>query len=127
MARATFDRATPVVMTGDYARARDFYCDKLGFELEEEGGDPPRFGIFRRGPAFIFVDGWKGPPPADNGTAWNAYFHVDSVSALVEDLAARGVEVDKGPTVTAYGMREVEVVDPDGNRLCFGSDVPPAV
>ena len=28
----------------------------------------------------------------------------------------------KGPEVTFYGMREIEVTDPDGNVLCFGKD-----
>ncbi len=116
-----FSRATPVLRTGDYARARAFYADKLGFVLDEEGGDPARFGIFRRGTAVVFVDGWHGPPT--NGAAgWNVYIHVDDVDGLCAELAAAGVEVLRGPAETVYGMYEIDIRDPDGNLICFGQD-----
>ena len=114
-------RATPVLRSGDYIRSRTFYTDILGFKVMEEGGDPPRFGIFRRDGAVLFVDSWQGPP-ADSAAGWVAYIHVDDVVALRAQLVERGVE---GPTevrVTTYGMREFELRDPDGNLLCFGVD-----
>ncbi len=42
-------------------------------------------------------------------------------AGTVDKIKARGTAI-KGPTVTEYGMREVEVADPDGNVLCLGGD-----
>jgi hypothetical protein len=33
------------------------------------------------------------------------------------------VRVDKGPSDTFHGMREIELLDPDGNRVCLAQDV----
>ena len=121
MQRAAFRRATPVLAVADYPRARDHYRDCLGFTVLEEGGDPPRFGILERGGAVVFLDAWHGPPAAP-GAGWSAYFHVDDVLALQAELEAAGANVVAGPRVTVYGMRELEVLDPDGHRLCFGAD-----
>lgn len=116
----SFERATPVLKTADYPASKAFYIGRLGFEVVEEGGDPPRFGIFRGGPAFVFVDSWKGPPIPTAG-GWDVYFHVTDVDAIAAELRQRDVEIVREPTVTVYGMKELEVLD-HGNRLCFGSD-----
>ncbi len=114
-------RATPVLKTGDYQRARTFYTDVLGFRLVEEGGDPPRFGIFEKDKATIFVDGWHGAPkPSDGG--WVAYFHTKDVDALHLSFATVGTPITRALEDTSYGMREFEITDPDGNILCFGAD-----
>ena len=119
-----FESATPVLKTGDYPRARAFYSDRLGFSVVEEGGDPARFGIFRRGGAMVFVDGWNGPPP-NTGTGWDAYVHVQGLDVLCDELSAAGVEIMRGPVETEYRMREIDVRDPDGNIICFGQDLDP--
>ena len=113
--------ATPVLRTDNYARAKAFYTDVLGFDCVEEAGEPVTgFGIFRRGAARIFVEAWNGAEaPHDR---WRAYFHVTDFEALVSDLAARGAEFSKPPMTTEYNMREFEVTDPDGNVLAFGAD-----
>ena len=121
MTDSAFRRATPVLPSGDYPRSRDFYAGKLGFKVMEEGGDPPRFGIFRRDDAVLFVDSWQGAPAAKAG-GWIAYIHVDDVVALRDELVGRGVQGLSEVRVTVYGMREFDLRDPDGNLLCFGVD-----
>ena len=117
----TLTSSIPVLRVGDYPRARAFWTEAMGFAVGEEGGDPARFGIFHRDAAVVFVDAWHGadrlPSPG-----WRAYFHVDDVDALAVSLAGK-VAVE-GPKNAAYGMRELVVSDPDGNRLCFGMDAP---
>ncbi len=113
----------PVLRSGDYATARTFWTLTMGFSLGEEGGEPPRFGIFHRDGATVFVDAWQGPDP-EPSPGWRAYFHCDDVDALADDLRARGVAVE-GPRDAVYGMREIVIADPDGNRLCFGQDIAP--
>lgn len=118
-----FERATPVMRSADYQRSRRFYADLLGFSIVEEGGDPPRFGIFQRGGAVLFVNAWDGPrPPEKEG--WDAYFHVAQLDALHAALRDKLGDV---PDIveTVYGMREFVLRDPDGNWLCFGFDGDP--
>lgn len=113
----------------DYPTARRFYVDTLGFEVVEEGGDPPRFGIVRRDAAYLFLDAWHGgPPPDDTGAkVWQAYLHVVEIDLLRDRLRAQGVELKVDLYTTAYGMRELELDDPDGNRLCLGADTESAL
>lgn len=112
----------PVLRVSDYPRARAFWSETLGFSVGEEGGDPPRFGIFHRDDATVFVDAWHGAD-ATPSPGWRAYLHTDDANALAALLAERGYPCE-GPHDTVYGMREVVVVDPEGNRICFGEDVP---
>ncbi|GMG81260.1 hypothetical protein LNKW23_04730 [Paralimibaculum aggregatum] len=108
----------PVLRVAEYPRAREFYTGRLGFTVTEEGGEPPRFGIFWRGRAQLFLDGWHGAPAPSEG--WAAYLHVADARALAAELAAAGVAILSGPLDTEYGLREVEIADSEGNRLCFG-------
>lgn len=115
----TLTSSIPVIRVSDYPRARSFWTGVLGFTLGEEGGDPPRFGIFHKDKATVFVDAWHGAD-TEPSPGWRAYFHVDDVDALAAEIGDKAPT--EGPRVTGYGMRELEVLDPDGNRLCFGMD-----
>jgi catechol 2,3-dioxygenase-like lactoylglutathione lyase family enzyme len=116
-----FEEANPVLRSGDYPRSRAFYADHLGFEVLEEGGDPPRFGIFRRGGTVLYVDAWHGPP-AISSVGWQAYIHVIGLDEIYAELQNSGIAISRALEKTVYGMREFEITDPDGNVLCFGED-----
>lgn len=117
----TLTSSIPVLHCADYPAARAFWTDILGFTVGEEGGTPPRSGIFHSGKAVVFVDAWHGPDPIPH-TGWRSYFHCDDVDALAADLAARGYPA-KDSRNTVYGMRELTLCDSDGNLLCLGQDV----
>ena len=51
------------------------------------------------------------------------YVRVEDVAAEEAALRAPGVEIVKGPDDTFYEMREIEILDPDGYRWCFGQDL----
>lgn len=115
------ESAVPVFRSRDYERSKHFYADLLQFEVMEEGGDPPRFGIFKNGRAVIFVNSWDSPPP-EGKTGWDAYLHVRDLDALHRTFSDCS-ELEPGQVRdTVYGMREFELRDPDGNILCFGED-----
>jgi uncharacterized glyoxalase superfamily protein PhnB len=45
---------------------------------------------------------------------------VEDVDALYAELKARGARAPKPPKDYPYGMRDFNVIDPDGNQLTFG-------
>lgn len=51
--------------------------DVLGFEVLGEGGDPPRFGIFRRERAMPHVDAWIGRALTDTVYGMREFEAVD--------------------------------------------------
>lgn len=117
----SYQNATPVFRVSDYERAKAFYMDVLRFDtVVNEAGEPKKgFGIFRAGSAQIFLHSWDGPEATWDG--WRGYFYVQDMDAMIAHLDGLS-QAYKGPEVTFYGMREIEVTDPDGNVLCFGQD-----
>lgn len=67
----------------------------------------------------------KTPGPTNFGPtgSWDVYVRVEDVAAEEAALRAPGVEIVKGPDDTFYEMREIEILDPDGYRWCFGQDL----
>jgi catechol 2,3-dioxygenase-like lactoylglutathione lyase family enzyme len=120
---------TPVLSSSNYPRSRRFYHEYLGLKIVEEGGDPAQFGIFEwlaegepipkePGPR-LFINAWQGGPP-EGQKGWQVYLHVVGIETFYESLLLRGIEPTRDLENTAYGMREFEITDPDGNVLCFG-------
>ncbi len=50
----------------------------------------------------------------------SAYVYVESADALYAELRANGASVQGEPVSRPWGLREFEVLDPEGNRLTFG-------
>jgi len=120
--KSSLTASNPVLPAADYERARAFYRDQLGYSVIEEGGDPPRFGIFRRDKSQLFVDSWKGSRNVVPELL-SAYVHAANVIELAREFKDRGVQLSKPITETGYGMREFEVTHRDGNIICFGEDM----
>jgi uncharacterized glyoxalase superfamily protein PhnB len=111
--------AIPVLHVSSSVVGEDFYCSRLGFELEfayrpAEAGDPGYLGL-RRDDAHLHLSSFAG-----DGVAGSlAYVLVDDVDALHRELLQTGVRIDMPPTNQSWGNREMYVRDPDGNKLAF--------
>ena len=82
-----FDHAE--ILTRDIAETRDFYVDKLGFELWRET---------------------KAVRP--DGNSWSL---ACDMAATIADLESKGVEISRPPTQqTAYDGLRAEIKDPNG-------------
>lgn len=91
-----------------------YYRERLGFEPTFAYGDPPGFGgVQRDGVEVFFCREGQGNP----GT-WMSLW-VDDVDALHEEFRQRGAEIRQPPTTFDWGVREMNVGDPDGHRLRF--------
>jgi hypothetical protein len=54
---------------------------------------------------------------------WDVYVKVGDVAMEAKALRRASVEVVRGPEKSFYDMIEIEVLDPDGYRVCFAQDV----
>jgi len=100
-------------LTQDIPRAKRFYSETLGLEIETEGEDDMEF---RAGQVTldIFNPASQGQPFAPNlgGMA----LRVPDVDAARSELEAKGVEFD-GETLETSVCRMAFFHDPDGNLL----------
>ena len=109
-----FHHATPILCVRSLARSVDHYVRVLGFTLDfdYEG----IFASVSRGECTIFLcENDQGHPGA-----W-AWVGVGDAAALHEELRASGATIRHPPTDYPWAY-EMQVQDPDGNVLRFGSD-----
>ena len=100
-------------LTQDIPRAKRFYSDVLGLEIETEGASDMEF---RAGQVTldIFDPSSVGQPfaPSPAGLA----LRVPDVDAARAELEAKGVQFD-GETIATSVCRQAWFKDPDGNAL----------
>jgi catechol 2,3-dioxygenase-like lactoylglutathione lyase family enzyme len=100
-------------LTRDIARARAFYAETLGLEIESEGENDMEFRLGQL-TLDIFDPASIGQPFAPNlgGVA----IRVPDVAAARAELQAKGVEFD-GETLDTGVCHMASFHDPDGNAL----------
>jgi catechol 2,3-dioxygenase-like lactoylglutathione lyase family enzyme len=101
------------VLTQDIARAKHFYVDVLGLELETEGESDMEFRLGQV-TLDVFDPSSIGQPfaPSPAGIA----LRVPDVGAVRSELEAKGVVFD-GETIETSVCRQAWFKDPDGNAL----------
>lgn len=110
--------ARPILYVDDLMASRRYYHDKLGFTLDWTDGDPPNFGSVSRGDTQLFMcERCQG-----HAGSWLWVFTPD-VDRLYAELVERGAIIKSPPGDKRWGVREMEVADPDGNVLRIGSPI----
>jgi catechol 2,3-dioxygenase-like lactoylglutathione lyase family enzyme len=111
----------------DLGRSLDFY-ERLGFHASRTWGEPPCFAMPHRGEVELMLSLAGSPsqvrPNGPDGT-WDVYLRIEDLGAERTALEAAGVAIARQPEATVYDMLEMEVVDPDGYRICYGQDTGP--
>lgn len=118
----------PYFIVDDVIGTANFYRDKLGFEYERFWGDPPAFCMVRRSGITIMLSQHAGPGfMRPNNTAaygaWDAYVWVDDADKLRDEFAAKGVTIARELCDKEYGIRDFDILDCNGYRLCFGHPI----
>lgn len=116
--KARLEAITPRIPVGDIDAALAFYLDKMGFSLGWQWGTPRTHANVCRDA--ISLDLIR-VPAGKQGTAM-AYVGVANIDSYYAELKQRGIEASAIGN-RDYGMRDFEVIDPDGNRLAFGEPV----
>lgn len=120
------ESVAPTLASSDLDATASFY-GAFGFDVE--GHYPDEYLLLRRGDIglhfFCAGSGWN----AHTGNL-AAYLYVDDVAPWVEAAAAAGVPDTRigfprihPPTDAEYGLRELALLDPDGNLLRIGARI----
>ncbi len=105
-------KVVPFLRVADAEASAEWYA-RLGFSIEWRTRAQPHLPLFvaiSKGDARIFLSEHTGDAHPDG----LLYLYVDDVDAVA---AAFGTAAE----LAYYGMREIEVTDPDGNRLRIGT------
>ena len=106
------------VPVSDQERAKAFYVDTLGLELQRDDSSVPRIRWVQVAPksgstALTLVTWFESMPP---GSLRGLVLRSSDLQADYEALVAKGVEFD-GPPQQQPWATEAVLHDPDGNRL----------
>jgi catechol 2,3-dioxygenase-like lactoylglutathione lyase family enzyme len=97
----------------------DFYCGKLGFEVEKRN-DEWRWAMLRFDECRLMVDQSINAHPGGPRDPI-VYLYPDDIAEYHRQVRENGLAVPELET-TFYGLTEFRIDDPDGNRLWIGQD-----
>lgn len=117
--RVRFECCNPILRVEDMGASVRFYVDRLGFQ-NAKWGTADFTNVARDGAGIYLCRGSQGA-----GQAW-VWIGVDDVTRLHAEYMARGIEIRLPPTRFPWAL-EMQVEDPDGNVLRFGSEPVPDV
>ena len=101
--------------------AEAFYCGRLGFAKDwawqHEPGFPTFISVSREGHTLYLTE---HPECVAGGLT---YLYVDEVDAWAATVEHGGVQPDFGPIDQPWGLRELQIRDPDGNTIRVVQDL----
>jgi catechol 2,3-dioxygenase-like lactoylglutathione lyase family enzyme len=112
-------QVVPALRITSYERSKKFYVDGLGFQINWEHRFEPNFPVFMsvsRDCLEFFLTEHAG----DCQPGGLIHLYVPDVDAWHAELVGRGVPIKAPPSETIKGLRDMTVMDPDGNaiRIC---------
>ena len=110
----SFECIDPILRVEDMAVSIRYYVDVLGFEVASWGTDAFSH-VGRDGRGIYLCRGGQG-----HAGAW-VWIGVGDVRVLYEAYKERGAVIRQAPKIEPWAL-EMQVEDPDGNVLRFGSD-----
>lgn len=105
------EQLVPIFRVKDARKSAEWYA-RLGFELEGVHQFEPNFPLYaflRRGSIALHLSEHKGDATPNT----LVYFYVNDVDLIAREF---GVVVEEQP----WNMREIALIDPDGNRIRIG-------
>ncbi len=121
----------PYFLVDDVVATAEYYAEKLGFHYERLWGDPPAFCMVKRCGIVIMLSQLRLQPGAarpnrladPESEAWDAYIWTENADSLRAEFGAKGVKIARDICDQPYGMRDFDIEDCNGYRLCFGHDI----
>lgn len=124
---------TPLIQVFNMPRSLAFYRDVLGFEVVMDSGDGDNSSwvwVKKDGCHLMLNDqyepGSEPETPLVERVRWHndtaLYIGCENVDEVFEYLTSKGLDLDP-PIATTYGMRQLNLTDPDGYQICFQHEV----
>jgi hypothetical protein len=110
--------ATPTLRASDVTALAEWYRDKLGFAIMLSWGEPAEYARVQRDAVELGI----GRVGEQFGPS-SVYAIVSGVDALYAEFVARGVTIGRAISNAPYRMRDFDLLDPEGNRICFGEAI----
>lgn len=110
--------ATATLRASDVTGLAEWYRDKLGFAITMSWGEPAEYARVQRDSVELAI-GSLGVGFGPSST----YTIVTGVDALYEEFLERGVQMGREISNAPYRMRDFDLLDPEGNRICFGEAI----
>lgn len=108
----SFECVTPILNVKNVPASIEYYVNVLGFKKDWEWENPATFASVSRDGVSIFLcqeaQGKSG--------MWMSIF-VENIDTLYEEYKASGAIIRQKPTNFPWGVREMNIEDPDGHRL----------
>lgn len=118
-----FEAPVPILRIFSVEKAMEFYRDYLGFSVDWEHRFGENFPLYCQ----ISRDGLKFHLSEHHGDASpgsNCYVYMTGVEELRNELRAKDYMYLKPDVQTMeWGLKELQVTDPFGNRIRFGEPV----
>jgi predicted enzyme related to lactoylglutathione lyase len=96
----------------DFERSLRFYSESLGLHIYREWGSGSNRGVvFFLGGGFIELSGSSHTTANENVGLWLQVRDVDAVGAVLTETRVDVIEL---PTDKPWGLREMQIRDPDG-------------
>jgi len=123
MSTVTFEAIAPVLNVNSRTMkpTLDLLTEKLGFEIDTVLGEQPKFAMLKKDELTVMLFCRTSIPWPQKG--WATYIWVSNVDALHADLLSRDAPIKVGPHDRDYGVRELEVLTPDGRQIVFGQQL----
>lgn len=119
-------RSMPILPVTDVAATSAFFADGLGFNLAgswENDDGSINFAIVQMDAITIGLA--YNADAVGTGENWASYFYLSDIAAFADHVVGNGVLLAREIVDQPYGCRDLEILDPDGNRLCFAQDMSP--
>jgi predicted enzyme related to lactoylglutathione lyase len=99
----------------DFERSFRFYAESLGLHVYREwSSGSSRGAVFFLGGGFLELSGSSRTTASENTRLW---LQVRDVNAVGREFGDVGVEIIEPPTDKPWGLREMQIRDPDGLRI----------
>ena len=120
----TFQETIPVLRIFDEAKAREFYLDYLGFQLDWEHRFEPDLPLYMqvsRGQLRLHLSEHYG----DCCPGSTVFVNMQGIDELHRELTARKYRyLRPGVEEVPWNARCMELIDPFGNRIRFQESLP---
>jgi predicted enzyme related to lactoylglutathione lyase len=99
----------------DFERSFRFYAETLGLHVYREWGNGSTRGVvFFLGGGFLELSGSSPTGASESASLW---LQVRDIDAVGHELEEAGVDIIEPLTGKPWGLREMQVRDPDGLRI----------